>query len=347
MGDAAVGEAGPPGFEPHPCRPLRIGTLGAARITPLALLTPARAHPDVEVVAVAARDAAKAERFARKHGIGRVFDDYSALIEAPDVDAIYNPLPNSHHHAWSIQALEAGKHVLCEKPLASNAEEASEMVAVAGRTRRLLMEALHWRHHPLAARMRAIIDSGELGRIHRVEADFCVPNVAFGDIRYRFDLAGGALMDLGVYAVSCVRHLAGREPMVVSAEAREKGRGVDRWARAELDFGDGLTGRVTCSMFSTQLLKSVARVEGEAGSLYVLNPMAPQFYNRMTVRSAAGKRVERWPASSYAAQLDAFVEALRTGASPLTDGPDGVANMRVIDAIYRAAGLPLRGEALA
>jgi predicted dehydrogenase len=337
-------DPGTTAHQTHPCQPLRIGVLGAARITPTALLTPAKGLPEVEISAVAARDMQRARNFASRHGIPRVLPDYAALVEDPEIDAIYNPLPNSHHCEWSIRALEAGKHVLCEKPLAANAEEARRMTQVAVRSERLLMEAFHWRYHPLAARMREIVTDGSLGKIRHIEASLCVPILAPGDIRYRFDLAGGSLMDLGAYPVNMVRHLAGDEPRVVSAEVRLSSPDVDRWARAELAFPDGRSGRITCSLFSSTLLKIGIRVVGDAGRLDVFNPLAPHLYHHLTLRTPSGKRRERLKGeSTYRLQLRAFVEALRTGIAPVTDGRDGTANMAVIDAIYSAAGLPPRG----
>ena len=230
-------------------RPLRIGALGAARITPTALLRPARALPEAEVVAVAARDPARARRFAARHGIGRVHASYQALLDDPEVDAVYNPLPHGLHCEWSLRALEAGKPVLCEKPLAANEEQALRMAEAAEKTGLALAEAFHWRYHPLAERMRSVVESGALGRIRHVEAALCIPLPIPGDIRYRLDLAGGATMDTGCYTVSLVRFLAGAEPRVVSAEARLSSPGVDRYMRAELSFEDGRTGRMTCSLF--------------------------------------------------------------------------------------------------
>src|SRR3990172_164939 len=190
-------------------RPLRVGILGAARIAPMALVRPARAVPEVEIVAVAARERPPAPAFARKHGIPRTCASYDEVIRDADLDAVYNPLPNSLHCEWTIRALEAGKHVLCEKPLPANADEAARMAETAEKTGLVLMEAFHWRYHPLAARMQEIVASGELGLIEHVEASMCIPLILPGDIRYRLDLAGGALMDAGCYAVSGVRFLAG------------------------------------------------------------------------------------------------------------------------------------------
>jgi predicted dehydrogenase len=308
-------------------------------------MRPARAVPEAEVVAVAARDRSRAEAFARKHGVPRTCASYDELVRDPDLDAVYNPLPNSLHCEWTIRALEAGKHVLCEKPLASNADEAARMAETAEKTGLVLMEAFHWRYHPLAARMREIVEGGELGRVEHVEASMCIPLILPGDIRYRLDLAGGALMDAGCYAVSAVRFLAGAEPEAVRAEARLSSPGVDRWLRAELRFPDGRSGRVTASLFSTALLRMEARVRGERGELHVLNPFAPQFFHRLKLRTPAGARVERLRSEpTYTHQLRAFVRAVRGEAPIATDGRHGVANMRVIDAVYEAAGLGARGS---
>jgi predicted dehydrogenase len=323
---------------------LRIGILGAARIAPLALVRPARAVPEVEVAAVAARAPERARAFARRHGIGRVHLRYEDLLADPTLDAVYNPLPNALHCTWTVRALEAGKHVLCEKPLASNAEEARAMQQAAERTGRVLMEAFHWRYHPLAERMLAVLAAGELGAVRHVEARFCVPLARPGDIRFRRELSGGATMDTGCYAVHIVRTLAGAEPEVVRAEARLSSPGVDRWMAAELRFPDGRTGRVECSLFSSALLAASARVEGDAGRLRALNPIAPQLWHRLEVRGPAGRRVERLRAEgTYTHQLRAFRDAVLAGARFPTDAADGVANMRVIDAIYEAAGLGRRG----
>jgi predicted dehydrogenase len=326
-------------------RPLRIGILGAARIAPMALVVPARTLAnEVTVTAIAARDPARAAAFAKKHGIARVLPSYEALLADPEIDAVFNPLPNSLHCLWTVRALAAGKHVLCEKPFAANAAEAEEMAAAASRADRVLMEAFHYRHHPLAARMIDIVRSGELGRIRHIETNMCVPMPLPGNIRYSWALAGGATMDTGAYAIHILRHLAGAEPTVTRAEARLSSPQVDRWMRADFGFADGRTGRMTCALFSSTLLKISAQVTGDDGTLHVLNPVLPQLYHRLTVRSPRGKRVERVPGgTTYGHQLQAFVDSVTRGAPVLTSASDAIANMRVIDAVYRAAGLPPRG----
>jgi predicted dehydrogenase len=322
---------------------VRVGILGAASIAPMALVNPAKENAQVVVAAVAARDASRAAAFAAKHGIARVHDSYEALLADPELDAIYNPLPNGLHGRWTRAALAAGKHVLCEKPFTANAAEAREIAALAAKSDRVVMEAFHYRYHPLSLRVEDIIASGEVGRLKRVEAALCFPLPKFSDIRYNYSLAGGATMDAGCYAVHMVRTFGGATPEVVWAQAKLRDPQIDRAMTAELQFPGGHTGRVRCSMWSTDLLRVSAHVVGDRGELRVLNPVTPQFFHRLAVRSPNSKRVERFPRrASYAYQLDAFAAAVLRGEPVRTTPHDAIENMTVIDAIYRAAGLPLR-----
>jgi predicted dehydrogenase len=201
------------------------------------------------------------------------------------------------------------------------------------------MEAFHWRYHPLAHRMIEIIDSGELGTLQRVEAAFCFPLPFPHDIRWQLSLAGGAMMDAGCYAVHMVRTMAAAEPAVTTATARLRSPGVDRYLRAELVFPGGVTGRVTASMWSSSVLKLSAVAVGDRATMRVCNPLAPQTFHRLRVNN----RHERVRGgATYDYQLTAFAAAVRSGAPTLTSPADSVANMRVIDDVYRAAGLAPR-----
>jgi len=328
---------------------LRMGTLGAARITPKALIEPARAVPEVTVTAVAARDPQRARAFAAKHGVARVHDSYEALIADPDVDAIYNPLPNSLHAPWTLRAIAAGKHVLCEKPFTSNEAEAAAVAQAARASGLVVMEAFHNRYHPLARRMQEVV-AGELGALRHVEAAMCFPLPNFSDIRYQFDLAGGATMDAGCYAINCIRMLGPGEPTVASARATRHGPLVDRAMVADFRFeggkgGDGaVTGRIRTSLWSAQILRIGARAVGANGEMRVINYLAPQVFNLLTVKAGGRTRRERVPGEpSYTGQLRAFAAAVLHGGPVLTSPEDAVANMHQIDEVYRAAGLPLRG----
>jgi predicted dehydrogenase len=322
--------------------PIRIGVLGAARIAPAALIRPARHVDGAEVVSVAARDPGKASAFAAKHHIPRVAGSYEELVADPGIDAIYNPLPNGLHGRWTMAALAAGKHVLCEKPFTANGPEA-RAVAAAVPPGVVVMEAFHYRYHPVFIRARQLLDEGAVGAVQKIETWLCFPLPMFKDIRYQLDLAGGATMDAGCYAIHMARHLAGSEPEVVAARAALRFPGVDRAMQADLRFGSGPTGRVTCSMWSRRLLHVGFRVTGDAGELRVFNPVGPNLYNRLSVRGRAGRSVEhlsRRP--TYEFQLEAFCRAVTGGEPPITDVADAIANMDVIDAVYRHAGLEPR-----
>jgi predicted dehydrogenase len=327
--------------------PLRFGILGAARIAPHALIRPASKNPEAQVEVVAARDRERAAAFARRHGIPRVADSYDAVVSDPGIDAVYIPLPNSLHARWTLAALEAGKHVLCEKPFTANAEEAEHVAAAADRAAAgsglVVAEAFHYRHHPLARRMREIVESGELGRVRHIETWLCAPIPKKSDIRYQHALAGGATMDMGCYVVNMARMLGGEEPSVRSATAKLRSPDVDRAMTAELQFPSGHTATVHCSMWSSSVLHIAARVIGDDGELRVFNPIAPQFASRLSVRTDATRRRERPPRRpTYAYQLDAFCDAVLRDGPVLTSPADAVANMRVVDAVYRAAGMEPR-----
>jgi len=325
--------------------PVRIGVLGAAAIVPMALTKPAQNVPEVQITAIAARDPQRAEKFARKHHIPRVHKTYNDLLTDPKIDAIYNPLPNSLHAEWTIRALRAGKHVLCEKPFASNAREAMGMADAAKATGKVLSEGFAYRYHPLTARIKDVIQSGELGRLKRIEARFCFLLPSPGNIRFRYDLAGGALMDTGCYPISLVRYLVGEEPSVVDAKARLIKRDVDSRVEANLEFPQAIKARIVCDMLSPKLFESFLIVQGEAGEITVVNPYHPHWFHWMTLRTSKNSWSARIPGDNiYALQLRAFASAIHLGTRLNTTAEDAVNTMRVIDEIYRKAGLKLRGE---
>lgn len=324
--------------------PIRIGVLGAASIVPMGLTNPARSVPEAQILAIAARDPNRAHAFARKHHIPRVHQTYSDLLADPEIEAIYNPLPNSLHAEWTMRALRAGKHVLCEKPFASNAREAEEMAKTASETGLVISEAFAYRYHPLTARIQEILASGQLGAIRHIEAQFCFLLPSPKNIRFNYELAGGALMDCGCYPVSLIRHLAQAEPTVRWAEARLFAPQVDHKMSADLSFADGRTAHVDCDLLSPRLFRSILRVEGEAGTLRVINPYHPHWFNWLRVRGRNSSHSEHVRGENiYALQLRAFIKAIRGETKLNTDPADAIGNMRVIDAIYEKAGLKQRG----
>jgi predicted dehydrogenase len=328
-------------------RALRFGILGAAKIAPGALIKPAKEGPEATVDVVAARDPERAGRFATEHGIPRVARDYAEVIADPEVDVIYNPLPMHLHAQWTIEALRAGKDVLCEKPFAANAIEAERMVRAATETGRVLVEAFHYRYHPLFERVLDIVRSGQLGTLQHMEGAFKVAIKDRTDLRHRYDTAGGATMDLGCYPLHWMRTVAGSEPRVLNARAEQGARYVDLSMSAELAFPGGLTGHMVTSMAEHEPFKNFLRIEGEKGTLMVTNPLAPHNGHNLELTldgTTTNETVDGF--STYRHQLLAFVDAVHTGKILPTMGNDSINNMKLIDAVYRAAGLPVRGTLL-
>ncbi|MGW5133830.1 Gfo/Idh/MocA family protein [Streptomyces sp. NPDC004135] len=326
--------------------PLRIGVLGAARITERSLIAPARATGH-RLVAVAARDRARAEAFAAAHGVERVVSSYAELVADPEIDVVYNPLANGLHGPWNLAALAAGKHVLSEKPSASNAEEAAEVRAAAGRAGTVFMEAFHYLFHPVTRRLHELLASGELGELRHAEAMVAIAAPPRSDPRWSLPLAGGALMDLGCYSLHGLRMLApwaGGAPRLTSSRAGERAGapGVDEWLDAGLEFPGGATGSARCHMAYEGLDMSI-RIVGSRGEATAANFVLPQLDDRVVVRTAEGERTEHLGTrSSYTYQLEAFAARVRDGASLPLDADDAVTTMELIDACYRRAGFEPR-----
>jgi len=329
---------------------LRIGLLAASRIAEPAVVIPARLADGVTITAVAARDQSRADAAAQRWGLPQAFASYPELIDCRDVDAVYIGTPASLHRRWAIAAIEAGKHVLCEKPFAANADDARLIADAARGSDVVVMEAFHWRYHPFVREIRQVLDSGELGTIEQIDAMFGIPkgDIPLDDIRFDLALGGGATMDLGCYPIQWVRFAAGAEPQVVSAEADCPLPGIDGSLTATLRWPSGAAGSVASSMLHGGDRDEVwLRVTGDAGTMRVTNPLAPQRDGAsLTVESSGERRtVESDRTTTYYHQLVAFRDAVEHDAPFPTTAEDAVRNMEVIDDCYRAAGLEPRPSA--
>jgi len=329
---------------------IRFAILGAARIGPPALFQPAAAHPDVEVVAVASSDRDKALAYAAANHIPRVADSYRALIEAPDVDVIYNALPPASHAAWSIAALRAGKHVLCEKPFAMNATEARGMVDAAREAGRHLVEAFHYRFHPFFRRAVQLLDSNVVGPLCHIDAvfDAHLPSRE-GELRYMPELGGGALMDLGCYPANALHVLGGGAPWrVATAECAAAPSGVDLTTSAELRLDSGLTASLYCSMARPTRGDHDTRITitGERGRLILENFVAPHQGNCIRIERDDGTVLDETAEhrTTYSHQLQHFAALVAGKEAPVTGGEDSIATMSIIDAIYASAGFERRSS---
>lgn len=322
---------------------LRLGVLGAARIAKGALIDPARRVDGVAVAAIAARDRGRAEEFARKHEIPQVHASYEQLIADPSIDAVYIPLPAALHAQWTIAAIEAGKHVLCEKPFTGNAAAAERVASAADRGAVVVMEAYHSRYHPLQERVREILDSGEIGTVTHARASFCVPIPPGRDIRWNEELGGGGLLDVGYYPVRLLRDLLGEITSLEAVHAFTRGR-VDRLLTADVVLAESVHASVVSSIWSRHLLGMKFEISGTGGRLLVTRPYHPHLAgSRIHVWSGGSRRTEttsRKP--TYVGQLEAFRDGVIHGTTVHTDPPAAVAQMRALDGLYLAAGLQPR-----
>ena len=310
---------------------MRLGLLSTAKINGL-LVAGARAADGVEVVAVASRDAARAEAQAQELGIPRALSSYEALLADPEVDAVYNPLPNSMHVDWSIRALEAGKHVLCEKPMARDPREVERAFDVAEKEGLVLTEAFMWRHAPQTDRVKELIP--HVGELRLVRAAFSFLLREPGNIRLSGELEGGGLMDVGCYCVSGCRLVAG-EPESVMAHQVTGGEGVDVRLAATMRFAGDVLGHFDCGLDMTG--GDSLEVVGSDGSLFLDDPWHAREPVIEVRRDGEAERVELPFADPYACELLDLKAAIAGEKQPRLGREDAVAQARVIAALYRSA----------
>lgn len=320
---------------------IRWGILSTANIATKRFIPGVATARNGAVVAIASRDAQRARDAATTLGIARAHGSYEALLADPEVDAIYNPLPNSMHAEWTLKAAEAGKPILCEKPLAVDAAEAALMVGGCKARGVPLMEAFMYRFHPQHARVRELIEAGTIGEVRAVRAAFTFLLDPFNpaNVRLQGSLSGGALMDVGCYAVNAARMLFGEEPVGASAtyDYREE-FGVEVTLAGVLEFSDRRMATIDCGFQAAG--PGWYMVAGTKGRIEV--PVAfvtGEDATTVIVQDAEGRREERIPGvNQYTLEAEEFADALIEGRPFRIPAEDGVANMRAIDALYRSAG---------
>jgi len=322
---------------------LRLGLLGAANIGrqfTAALV----GSQKVAVTAVASREAGKAATYAAENGIPRWHDRYEALLADQEIDAIYLPLPNNLHAEWAIRALEAGKHVLCEKPLALKAAEASAMFETARRTGRVLVEAYPWLAQPQTARLRALLAEGAIGAVRQIAVSFSAPFSDPGNIRLRPESGGGALLDLGSYCVSLLRIVAGACATSVTASADWAETGVDRGMVATFAFADGLTATLNCSFAAAYQRQAV--IHGTEGSLVTTFRNHAPGPDAEPMRLWQGGALTAQPVemaspgvNGFRAEAEAFADAVRLGTPHWTGATEAESLdiARMLDAVAASA----------
>jgi D-xylose 1-dehydrogenase (NADP+, D-xylono-1,5-lactone-forming) len=315
---------------------LRWGLLSTARIN-AALLPALAAARRSELVAVASRDPQRAAEYAREHGIARAFGSYEELLADPRVDVVYNPLPNSLHAEWTIRAAQAGKHVLCEKPLALSVAEVDAIAGAAGKAGVVVAEAFMYRHHAQTRRVRELAESGALGELRLVRGGFSFELTRPGDVRLFPELGGGCLWDVGCYPISLARLVAGAEPEQVFGWQRLGPTGVDMTFAGQLRFPGGLLAQIDSSFeapFRTDL-----EVLGSKASLRVAHPYKPEASETLRLVRASG--VEEItisaPGPLYLGEVQDLEAAVLDGARPAVSLEDSRGNVAAIAALLRSA----------
>jgi predicted dehydrogenase len=313
--------------------PVRWGIVSTANIN-RKLIPGVHASERAELIAVASREQSKAEAYAREWQIERAYGSYEALLEDPDVEAVYIPLPNTLHCEWSIRAMEAGKHVLCEKPLSRHPEEVDEAFDVADRTGRFLMEAFMYRHNPQMIRLKQLVDQGAIGELRLIRSAFGYSLYDEENIRLRMDVEGGALMDVGCYNVSGSRLLGG-EPRHVYGEAWFGPTGTDWVFTGIMRFPNDVIATFDCgtAVSGRDELEAI----GSEGSLFLDDPwhaVNPLIELR---RDDDVERIELERADSYRLEVENLSDAIRGRGTPLLGRDDALAQARVLEALYESA----------
>jgi xylose dehydrogenase (NAD/NADP) len=321
----------------------------------------ARAIPDAErgrLAAVGSRVQFSADDFAAAYNVPRAYGSYEGVLADPVVDAVYVSLPNSMHHEWTIKALRAGKHVLCEKPIASTRAQAQDMFDTARQCRLALVEAFMYRSHPLTAAWLARIRAGEIGQVRAIRSSFCFcASQPAGNIRFSSELAGGSLMDVGCYCINLSRLAAGAEPEAMTAVARLHESGVDEVAAGTMRFPGGIVAAFTCGM--TVHADNAASICGSLGYIEVPIPWKPPMKDAQFVISNSvppamdtppnapvlpGSRPRHVitvnaPKPLYALEADDMAAMIFDGAPPAVSEPDSLGNMTVLDRLRRQIGV--------
>jgi xylose dehydrogenase (NAD/NADP) len=312
------------------------GVLSTARIGLRAVIPAIRQSRNGQVVAIASREDAKARETARALGIQESYGSYEKLLKSPDVDAVYIPLPNSLHEEWTIHAAEMGKHVLCEKPLALNADECAKMISSCSRHDVWLMEAFMYRFHPQITKLGEMIVAGDIGKISTVTSDFRIELEDLEDIRYQKKLGGGALMDVGCYCVNVTRLLMGQDPMYVQGVARfNEQKGVDEAFAGIMRFPKSELGLFDCGFRS--VYHQTLEVVGEKATIEVPAPFLP---GDSPIILRHGERTETivcQTANHYRLMVEHFGDCVLNDREPTYRPTDSLNNMRIIDMLCDSA----------
>ena len=316
-------------------RVLRWGLLGTARINRM-IIPPLRVSPANRLLAVASRDPGKAAAYAREWGIARAHGSYEALLAEPEVDAVYVPLPNHLHAEWTIRAARAGKHVLCEKPLALSVDEVDAMASAAREAGVVLAEGFMYRHHPQTLKVRALVQDGAIGRVRFVRGTFSFPLTRPGDVRLRPEWGGGCLWDVGCYPLSFTRFVLGAEPLEVFGRAVLGETGVDETFAAQLVFPHDVLAQVDAGFRAP--LRAELEIAGTEGTILVRRPWRPALGVPVLLnRKGETEELAVGGGDRYRLEIEDLADAARDGRSPRISLAESRGNVATIAALLRSA----------
>ena len=317
--------------------PLRWGLLGTARINQ-AVISPIRSSKKSQLTAVASRSRDKAQSYARTNHIPRFFEDYDALLNDPEIDVIYNSLPNSLHALWSIKAMQMGKHVLCEKPLTLTVEDADKIIEVSKQTGTVIAEAFMYRHHPQTLFIKKMIDDGKIGKIQLIHGSFCYTNTRPNNIRLDPDLGGGSLWDVGCYPVGYSRLITDEEPEEVYGYQVEGSTGIDLLFAGQLRFPSGVISQIDCSFISPH--KATIEITGNKGRIIINQPYKPGLKTQiMLEKNKENQKISIVGADLYKGEIDDLEKAILLHIPTRFSLQDSRANVKAIQALYQSAQL--------
>jgi xylose dehydrogenase (NAD/NADP) len=315
---------------------LRWGLLSTARINRV-ILPPLRSSARNELTAVASRDMARAQAYGNERNIPRVFGSYEAMLTDPDVDVIYNPLPNSMHAEWTIKAAEAGKHVLCEKPLANTIEEVDAMTVAAKKAGVVVMEAFMYRHHPQTLKVKEMVESGAIGKLQVIRGSFTFKISDEGDVRLNSSLGGGSIWDIGCYPISYARLIAGSEPLEVFGwQITGKASGVDETFTGQMRFPNNVFAQFDCGFRTPQ--RTHMELVGDKGNIIIKTPFNPILNEEIIVTNDDGKKIITTPGEDlYLGEVENMADAILNGQAPRVSLADSRSNVATIKALLRSA----------
>ncbi len=315
---------------------VRWGFLSTARINS-AVIPPVHKSPLCEAAAVASRDLGRAQKFAAEWKIPTAYGSYEALLADPAIDVIYNPLPNHLHMEWTVKALEAGKHVLCEKPLALTTAEVDAIIAAVKRSGRFAAEAFMYRHHPQTLRVKELAASGEIGELVLLDGSFTFFNDNPADVRWEKEMGGGSLWDVGCYPVTYANLIAGGAPLAVRGQQTLTPAGVDLSFTGLMQYSGGLLADIDCSFavpYQTRF-----EIKGTRGMIRIPRPFSPQGWTRIMIQVGDHERVERFYAADlYRGEVEDMNAVVLEGKAPFLSLEESRANIGTLTALYQAAG---------